>query len=490
MKQVFSSSENIKQEYCCSIIRVGELKPIEGKDRIVQTLVNGLSMVVRKDQVKEGDIMFYAMNETQLSEKFLAANNLFSIDCYEKNSNAVEVGKLLFDGKNEEAKQHVGFFNKYGRVKLLRLGGIPSFGYLFSVNELAKVYPDVLKVNLEELIDTDFDTVCGEEFVKVYMPPVKEATPRGSKEAKLKRKLAKFDRLVPGEFAFHYETKHLERFISFIKPTDIVTISVKMDGTSFIVGNLLVKFPKWNGLYKKIFPYLPKFLQFTYEDYDIIYSSRKVIINSDINPNKGVGWDDGSVQKAITVVANLIRDYIPKGMTVYGEIVGYYNDTNKAIQVRGGKDYDYGCPVGTNRFMPYRIVTKNEDGTKHEWNVMDVYDWTINLAHEHPELDKYIQPIVIVYHGTLADLYPQIDVQNHWHENVLEAMKNDKKTLGLEVYEPLCKKAKVWREGVVLRVDDDVVNEAFKLKSVNYSEKERDDYDKGIVDAEALEGYQ
>ena len=51
---MFSKSDSFKSEYCCSIIRVGEVKPIEGKDKIGYTLVNGETIVVRKDQVKEG----------------------------------------------------------------------------------------------------------------------------------------------------------------------------------------------------------------------------------------------------------------------------------------------------------------------------------------------------------------------------------------------------------------------------------------------------
>ena len=41
---MFGKSENFKEEYCCSIIRVGEIKPIVGKDKIGFTLVNGESI--------------------------------------------------------------------------------------------------------------------------------------------------------------------------------------------------------------------------------------------------------------------------------------------------------------------------------------------------------------------------------------------------------------------------------------------------------------
>ena len=109
--KIFTQSSTIRHEYCCSIVQIGELKPIEGKDKIVSTMVNGFSMVVRKDQVKEGDIMFYAMNETQLSEKFLSMNNLFDIECYNLNSNSSEVDELLTQDKRDEAKRKCGFFN-------------------------------------------------------------------------------------------------------------------------------------------------------------------------------------------------------------------------------------------------------------------------------------------------------------------------------------------------------------------------------------------
>ena len=93
--EILSKSKNFKQEYCCSIIKVGTLKPIEGSDFLAQTFIGDASIVVRKDQVNEGDLMFYASNECQLNEKFLSANNLFDIGCYEKNSNAEEVNELL-----------------------------------------------------------------------------------------------------------------------------------------------------------------------------------------------------------------------------------------------------------------------------------------------------------------------------------------------------------------------------------------------------------
>ena len=106
---IFGKSKNFKQEYCCSIIKVDNITPIPDSDFLGIVNVAGLSIVVRKDQVHVGDIVFYASNETQLADKFLKANNLYQK--YELNSNANEVYKLLQEGKTDEAKNKCGFFN-------------------------------------------------------------------------------------------------------------------------------------------------------------------------------------------------------------------------------------------------------------------------------------------------------------------------------------------------------------------------------------------
>ena len=479
--KIFTQSSTIRHEYCCSIVQIGELKPIEGKDKIVSTMINGFSMVVRKDQVKEGDIMFYAMNETQLSEKFLSMNNLFDIDCYNLNSNSSEVDELLTQDKRDEAKRKCGFFNKYGRVKLIRLGGIPSYGFIFSKEDLSKVYPQVMDVNLNELVNTDFDTICGEEFVKVYVPPIKETHQRGDKNQKRNKKLRSFNRLIPGKFSFHYDTKQLNREITNIKPNDNVCISLKIHGTSFILGNILTKKPKYGGLYSKLFLYLPKFLQFYVEDYDTIYSSRTVIKNKNINNKVGNGFYGTDIWGEY---AKLLDGKIPQGMTIYGEIFGYMTGETKMIQ----KGYDYGCKTGTNKLMIYRINTENDFGENYEWNVQEVYEWTTHFLNTYPELKDYIHPIDILYHGTLSGLYPEIDTSNHWHENVLQALKNDKEHFNMEMDEPLCKN-KVPREGVVIRIDNDPLKQAFKLKTDYFYGRESKMVDNGEVDIEMENGY-
>lgn len=403
--------------------------------------------------------------------------------------------KIEFDELNKEIEEntsfirsHVGFFNKTGRVRSIRLGGVRSMGYLFSIDELVKYNSKVKDVNLEELVGEDFDTVDGELFVKAYVPYVPEQRKR-SKAEKRNKNIEKFDRMIKGEFSFHYDTDMLAKNINKIHPTDCVSITYKLHGTSFICGKVHVKMPislpihKW--VWNKFIDLTGLFKSKRINDYNVEYgnvtSSRKEIRNQYINKNVKDGFYSVDVYSEY---GNLIYPFLSEGMTIYGEICGYETGKNKWIQT----EYDYGCDVGENFLMPYRITTTNDDGSKKEWNVQDVYGWTVKLITEHPELSNKIHPITIAYHGTLKDLYPDLSLTEHWHENLLERMRNDTKHFHMEKNCPLCKN-KVPFEGIVLRIDDDENVEAFKLKSYKFNKRVEKAIDKGEVDIEMLDAY-
>ena len=102
-KNVFTFSENGSKEYSASIVRIGELHPIEGSDFLAKTVVDGEDIVVRKDEVTPGDLMIYARIETVLDSNFLAANNLYEWSEKERNKNYQEVLDLINSGKEDEA---------------------------------------------------------------------------------------------------------------------------------------------------------------------------------------------------------------------------------------------------------------------------------------------------------------------------------------------------------------------------------------------------
>ena len=242
-KIFFTASENMKNEYCAKIVRIGEMKGIEGSDFLVQTIVDGNSIVISKGMFETGEPVIYCMNETQLNKEFLSVNNQFEIGSLELNKNAKEVLALMDEGKNDEAKKLVGFFNKHGRVKLIRLRGCPSYGCIFKKESLVNWNKKLEDVNLEDYFTIDengyehpfeFDTVDGKLFAGGYVPPMPEV--RHGRTDKLFRKrmkrLQRFDRMIPGQFSYHYDTSQLQRYMWRFTPDVNTSISVKYHGTS------------------------------------------------------------------------------------------------------------------------------------------------------------------------------------------------------------------------------------------------------------------
>lgn len=477
MKNIFEKSQNFKEEYSCSIIRIGEITSIPNSDFIGQTLVNGLSIIIRKDDIKEGDVCIYAANETQLNENFLSANNLFNIECYEKNVNSPEVYKLIESGKKDEAKKMCGFFNKYGRVKIIKIKGISSMGILFKLDDVKK-WKNINIDSLIPFIGTDFDVIDDELFVKAYVPPINNKCV-SYKIHKNNKNIIKFNRIIPGTFDFHYDTYMLAKNMSIFSPDDDIVITNKLHGTSICLENILTNTPTFflKRLIRKLIgktPYIQK--------YDLVYSSRTIIKNKNINKKqKNNGFYDVDIWKKW---AEMLKPYIPKDMKLYGEIVGYLNNSASMIQ----KGYDYGCKEGSNAFMPYRINMNNV-----EWSIKEVYHWTINLINninnnikKGDELNSdMIIPIKILYDGKFCDLYPEIKTDSEWNKNVLAKMKTD---FGLEKIEPMCR-IKVPREGIVLRKNissdsNGCLKEAFKLKANAFLFKESNEIDNNYVDIE------
>lgn len=120
--------------------------------------------------MKEGDIVIYCPIETVLHKDFLSANNLYEMGERDRNANFEEVQKLYDEGKVDEAKSKVGFFNKNGRIKIMRLRNTPSVGFIFKPENLLKWKPNLDLSDIESYINTQFDTIDNELFIKVYVP--------------------------------------------------------------------------------------------------------------------------------------------------------------------------------------------------------------------------------------------------------------------------------------------------------------------------------
>lgn len=489
-------AENANPNYLASIEKITEVFPIEGADRLVRTVIGGFDMVVSKD-MEVGDYVVYFPVETQISDKFLSRNNLYEFSEAHLNANYEYMQDLMTKANAstnaDEAKELIakaksmcGFFSKKRRVRMLKLRGQYSMGFVIPITSLIKAYPELegsMKIN-DDLVGTRFNMVGDEEICCKYIPkqstPNMHCNPRDGQWKKLMRKTIKrFDKLIEGQFAFHYDTKQLQQDIDILHPDDEITLTVKVHGTSVILANVLCnrQLSRWEKI-KKFFGYK---VQET--EYSNIYSSRKVIKNRYINP-KANDYYSTDVWGSCN---NVFSQFITPGMTVYGEIVGYCENSNTMIQ----KNHDYGCRPGQWKFMPYRITLTAKDGSKSEFSVIEVMEWVDYILMEFGDLPAYgdykisdvLMRMNMRYIGRVDEMYSDLTIDEHWHANLLERLKNDKEVLGMELDEPMCKN-KVPREGVVLRLLNDKYARAWKLKAKRHFLLEAEQHDAGEVDME------
>lgn len=487
MKVELKKSKDFTEEYCCSVVKVGELVPVENSDRLMQTRINGESIVVNKADVKEGDVMLYVSNECQISGWFLGANNMYRH--HTLNANMAEVEERIKQDpdflKTDEAKAMVGYFEDNGRVRMIKLRGCPSFGVLFKPESLEKAVPPIAGcIDFEAAVGTDFDCIeCdtaitwgGDKvlpFVRAYVPKRHEPQQHGQKGVS---RWDRLNRMVPGQFKLHYDTAPLKKHLMDFKPQTEITVSVKMHGTSFICGNLLTNIPlRFFKIRRWLNEHLHTNIKEARQEYGMIVSSRKVIKNEWSNATHPEGYYG---QDIWTEYGNIIYPYLDKGITIYGEICGYLTDNAKMIQ----KDYDYGCRQGENVLMIYR-ATQHVDGVLKEYSIREVGHLTeVIKARMSDAGDKNVGRIfnilnIVLYQGTVADLIGEGGDMRDFPDKLADLCN-------IEKCEPLCTGHKVPREGVVVRIEGDEVPEAFKLKSLAFLEQEKKAIDKGEVDME------
>ncbi len=99
---------------------------------------------------------------------------------------------------------------------------------------------------------------------------------------------------------------------------------------------------------------------------------------------------------------------------------------------------------------------------------------------------KGLTTVKELYYGRARDLYPDLDVEQHWHQNFLDRLKNDKVKFFMELDSPDCNNS-VPHEGIVIRNDSDNNMPALKLKTDRHYGFETQELDKGEIDIESLE---
>lgn len=421
------------ENYVASVVKIKEILPIEGADKIGKVFINGNTVIVSKElDLSKPVVYFTALS--QLSEDLCKKTNSYT------------------DSEMNEDKTKRGFIEKSRRVKAIKLRGEISNGLILPI----EYFPEGLKVGDE------FTHIDGVEYVIKYKAPITQTDPLTKKDTKRNNKIKRFNRMIEGQFNFHESTSHLVKNLHRFIPETVVSITDKLHGTSIVVNNCLVK--RELTLKERIAKWFGINVHDTY--YDVIYSSRSVIKNSTINKEKGGGFYGEDVWG---VVKKEVEHLLPKGISLYGEIVGY-TPSGSAIQ----KKYDYFCKEREYKFIVYRITQTNVDGKVTEFTPTQIKNFCDERGLKHSEYIKYF--------GQLSNFLPIKEDED------LELWR-------IRLYEYLCElytekdctlcSNKVPEEGVVIRIEDGK-NEynAFKLKSQRFILGEVAEQDKGETNIE------
>lgn len=450
MKLIKSKKHDVN--YLSKIVNIREFKPHSNPEvtRLKCCTIDGFNIITGVDSQPGLYIYFPALS--CINADFLSYANLYR-------------HKEL----NKDPEQS-GMFEDNGRVKAIRLKGEISEGFILPVTVLENYIVSVTNQELKDVKEgIEFDAVeHGEKefwISKKYLPKRTCTQGQGSSKGPKYKVPHRLDRIREDQFRFHYDTVIIKKCPFVLNPESLVHLSYKMHGTSGISAYVLCHKPlSWK---EKIAKWLTGN---SFDEYGHIYASRTVIKNKYYNPQVGSGFY-GNVDiwgEADKIVSPALK----KGETAYYEIVGFLPN-GQYIQ----KGFDYGCKppkaneiytVGKHfRILIYRVTYTNVDGEVHEFSTQEVQQWCERNG---------LYPVEQCYYGKAKDLYPDIDTTQHWNENFLERLANDK-NFYMELDSPHCNN-KAPHEGLVIKIEDGH-SRAFKLKCFRFLNKEQELLDKG-----------
>lgn len=369
--------------------------------------------------------------------------------------------------------QQSGMFDDNGRVKAIKLRGELSEGFILPIVILQNYIVSVTNHEINEIKEgIEFDAVShgGKEFWISKKYVAKRQISQGGSKGRISKKVPKgLDKVIDTQFRFHYDTTLIKKCPHVITPDAWIQLSYKIHGTSGISAYVLCKQElTWR---QKIAKWLTGE---EFNKYDYLYASRTVIKNRTYNPGVQGGFYGVDVWAEAD---KIVRPCLAKGQTAYYEIVGYLPNGG-FIQ----KKYDYGCvpPNEGETYTPekhfkvriYRVTYTNVDGKVFEYTPRQVQQWCAQVG---------LTPVEECYFGQAKDLYPDLDIANHWNENFLERLADDPKFY-MEKDSPHCKN-KVPHEGLVIKLEDGL-SHAFKLKCFRFLNKEQELLDKGETNIE------
>lgn len=334
------------------VAKIDKIEEIPGANTIQVAFVLGEQVIVSKDK-KVGDIGVLFPAETQLSHKYCEANNLY------RHS----------DLNNDKTAK--GFFEDNRKVRCMKFMKVRSEAYFADLDSLG--WFGFAKIDLK--LGDKFSEYKGVEICCKF---VSEHT-RRAMDNRIKPKKACETPL----FKQHVDTDQFKYNVDRIPVGSLLSFHAKLHGTSARYSHTLVKrSPRstWEKIAKRLFGTFPG-----EENWEYLAGTRRVVLYPGDREKEGYNGPETYRFEWL----DKLKPYLTKGMTVYGEIVGYANgkpimamhDTkvlnDKKYTEKYGERmvYKYGCPEGTNRFIIYRITYTTQDGDTLDFTVPQIEKW-------------------------------------------------------------------------------------------------------------------
>lgn len=421
------------------VCKLTNIQPIVGADKIVSAGVNlngvEITRVVVGVETQENTPVVYFDSNMCLEQDIID-----SLD------------KLHPEYGTKDFKSMGNYLSKGNRVRCIKLKGTISNGLIVEVAKFEKLFPQIEFREGFSFTELNNIKVCSK-----YLPPARNQS-QGAGNKKRKGRVT--SRVIENQFQFHIDTSQLLRNLHRVSPTNLISVSRKIHGSSFIVGNNLVL--KKLSFIEKL---AKKFINVVDKEYDYLYASRSVVKNGDLI---GTGFYSENIWSRLG--EENFKGKLHSGETVYGEVYGYLSN-GSYIQ----KNYDYGVEKGKYALVIYRITQTTPDGTTREYSWSQIKSRCVELG---------VPMVHEFYYGIAKDMYPDIVVDENWAINFAERLKKD--YLEKDVVENLS--GKVPDEGIVIKIDEGNPSDIFKLKSekfYNFETKAAEAGDENLEDEEA-----
>jgi hypothetical protein len=409
------------------VAQVTDVIQIVGANNIQIAVVLGEQVIVSKD-VGVGYVGVLFPIDLQLSEEYCRENNLFRHATYNRN-----------DTKT-------GFFDNNRRVRAQPFMKVRSTGYFTSLDSLSYI-PEFKKEDFP--LGTQFDEVAGVKVCEKYISrATREAIERQNRPKQAKATYAPY-------FAKHVDSEQFQHNYQNIPVGALIHFHAKVHGTSHrsAYTKVNIELPKWKQLVNKM---IPEF--FATMKWDYVVGTRNVVLTN--------GEKEGfhGAEQFRFDVAESLKPFMKKGMTIYGEIAGYANGKpimavhsskclkDKAFTNKYGENivYKYGCAEHQHRFHVYRITFLNHVDENVDFTQAQLEQWCKDYG----------------FNSTFEVAPPEIfDGDYARLKTKVEALTERMETMTADVID-----SSHPSEGVILRIDTGRANPYF-LKSKSYAFK-------------------